>query len=336
MNYNLQRLRAAAAIAVLLFHSVPIYERVGGSLGFFRPVLAAGYAGVDLFFVLSGFIIARVVSDERYDAVAVFRFLEKRAYRIFLGYWPILGVSVLFYQETMPERAGGLSVATNLFLLSNQATELVIGQAWSLSYELFFYLSFGLLAFFHSRVRTTLLVGYSAVVLLLNLANPGLAKCLIVNPYVIELFAGALLGSATTIRWEKLRVGVLALIASFLFGVWIGFEMRAPLARALILGGAGMALIALAEVLRRRGVNRVSFMSRLGDSSFSLYLVHYVMLEGFSVFLLPVAPLEPYLRFVLGIWLGGIVCVSHVFYLWIERPLYDYVCAVRGLRANHP
>lgn len=86
MNYNIQSLRAFVAIAVLFFHAIPFYARAGGTLGFARSLLVNGYAGVDLFFVLSRFNIAKSFRTRIQDLTVVRRFLEKREFRIFLGY----------------------------------------------------------------------------------------------------------------------------------------------------------------------------------------------------------------------------------------------------------
>ncbi|MGB7988686.1 MAG: acyltransferase [Candidatus Methylophosphatis roskildensis] len=331
MNYNLQRLRASAAIAVLLFHCVPFFERAGGSLGFLKPLIACGYAGVDLFFVLSGFIIAKGVSARHYDWTAASRFLEKRAYRIFLGYWPVLGLTVVFYMATMPERVTQVSAMTNLLLLSNRIPELVIGQAWSLSYELFFYVSFGLLALAGRRFLRSLVMGYVAVILIANLVNPELAELFVLSPFLLELFAGAVLGSVSTQHWPRIEVWVLAVAAILLLALWIAIEMRTPLMRAFVVGGAAFSLVASAELLRLRGVNGVSTLSRLGDSSYSLYLIHYQLLEAFSIFVMPVAGLKPYLPAIFCVWVGMIIGVSHLFHRVVERPLYDFVCEFRRL-----
>lgn len=178
------------------------------------------------------------------------------------------------------------------------------------------------------------LASYTMIVLAANTVGPMLAKSLVLNPYLVELFAGALLGGAASTGWAKIPVRLLVSIAVLLLAIWIGFDLRAPLARALILGGAAMALVASAEVLRCRGVNGVSLLSRLGDSSYSLYLIHYALLEAFSVFLLPRAPLQPYLPLVCTAWIIGMVCVSHAFHLFVERPIYDFVCAIRNLRES--
>jgi peptidoglycan/LPS O-acetylase OafA/YrhL len=332
VNYNIQSLRAFAAIAVLLFHAISFYERAGGTLGFIRPLLANGYAGVDLFFVLSGFIIAKSVGPRIQDFAAVRRFVEKRAYRIFLGYWPLLLVVTLFYLWSMPYRLEQASGIKSFFLLSNRIPDLVIGQSWSLSHELFFYLSFGLLTLINRVISNVLVMVYGAAIVVANVADPSVAKGFFLNPHFLELIAGMILGNSSTTRLRRDNLLLLVPVAALSLILWGALPTPAPLTRIVVLGGAALALVASADVLRNMGVNRVSIMSRLGDSSYSLYLVHYVLLEVFAAYALPADALKPYLPQLFWVWVVVIVMAAHMFHLAIERPLYDRVCAYRGLR----
>lgn len=90
--------------------------------------------------------------------------------------------------------------------------------------------------------------------------------------------------------------------------------------------------MASADVLRNAGSNRVSILSRLGDSSIFLYLVRYVLLEVSAAYLLPAHALKPYLPQFFWVWVIQIVMAAHMFHLAVEKPLYDTVCASRGLR----
>ncbi|MBK8337376.1 MAG: acyltransferase [Sterolibacteriaceae bacterium] len=332
MNYNIQSLRAFAAIAVMLFHAIPFYERAGGSLGFVRPMLANGYAGVDLFFVLSGFIIAKSFGTRIQDFTAVKRFLEKRAYRIFVGYWPLLLLVTLFYLELMPHRLEQVSGIKSFFLLSNRIPDLVIGQSWSLSHELFFYFAFGLLTLIDRVISNMIVVVYGAAIVVANVTDPNVAKGFFLNPHFLELFAGMFLGKSSMTRFGRVELLLLVPAAALLLVLWGALVTPAPLTRAVVLGGAAFALVASADVLRNAGINRVSIMSRLGDSSYSLYLVHYFLLEVFAAYLLPADALKPYLPQFFWVWVVLIVMAAHIFHFAIEKPLYDTVCASRGLR----
>jgi exopolysaccharide production protein ExoZ len=62
MHNNIQALRAVAAILVVLFHSCNLYLKLGSPILFFASVAFKGNIGVDIFFVISGFVIAHTTS----------------------------------------------------------------------------------------------------------------------------------------------------------------------------------------------------------------------------------------------------------------------------------
>lgn len=334
MNYNIQILRAVAALWVLLFHAIPFYERVGGDLGMLKPLFAVGYAGVDLFFVISGFIIARTFRKTRAAPREVARFLEKRLYRIYLGYWPMLILASVFYLWAMPARLDQIDIVRTLFLLSHRIPDLVIGQAWSLSFELFFYLAFALLALLGWRTGLYLVLTYAAVIVALNLRDPEIAKGFPANPLMLELFAGMLLGRSALGNgrpdWRALLLTVGMGVALFAF--WMNLTVPTRLTTRLCLGCSALALVVAAEMFKARGCSWPSLLIRLGDSSYSLYLIHYLLLEMFVFYLMPIAALKSLLPTLFGLWLVGIVAISHGFYLGIEKPIYDFACRARGLK----
>ena len=100
-----------------------------------------GFAGVDIFFVLSGFVIWWT-SSRAEGVVYAIRFLSKRLSRIYLGYWPCLAISILVATFWWPVLLMDKSRIGNVFLIGEGFTGLVIGQAWSLAYELYFYAVF--------------------------------------------------------------------------------------------------------------------------------------------------------------------------------------------------
>jgi len=57
-------LRAIAALLVLLHHTLPHYEVMGGSLSFIKQLSSWGFVGVDIFFIISGFIMAYTTIDK--------------------------------------------------------------------------------------------------------------------------------------------------------------------------------------------------------------------------------------------------------------------------------
>ncbi|ONM65382.1 hypothetical protein B0B24_30975, partial [Pseudomonas aeruginosa] len=83
-------LRGVAIGAVLLFH---FGEQTGADIPWLSPVFTAGWAGVDLFFVLSGFLVGRLILIELADTGGFdrTRFLVRRCFRL----WPVLYLYLL-------------------------------------------------------------------------------------------------------------------------------------------------------------------------------------------------------------------------------------------------
>jgi exopolysaccharide production protein ExoZ len=131
MLANLQLLRALAAIAVVVFHF--------GLMPSTGLQFTAGAAGVDLFFVLSGFIIAYSSSrDPRH-------FLARRVLRIIPAYWIATIIAALFTPQSMAWHDASAWLIQSLFYLPGpQGRPALIFVAWTLVYELAFYVVYWL------------------------------------------------------------------------------------------------------------------------------------------------------------------------------------------------
>ncbi|RST30170.1 acyltransferase [Sphingomonas ginkgonis] len=291
---TVQALRFAAAGLVVLAHCAS---------GYFLP----GTAGVDLFFVISGFIITRLLSDR-----SALEFAADRLTRIYPIYWlasvPLL---VMGWDGSLQRLLTSLTLWPWFGEL--KLPFLVVG--WTLSFEMLFYLGAGLVLW--SR-RTIPLLGL-AYLLFLGFGYAGAHPLFayLGNPMVLEFLAGVLIACLPLTRFRA--IGLLAALAGIIaipllgrpeFG-WpdhmLGFTSRAflwgPFA-ALIVWGA----------LQWEGAFRGRLWDWIvegGDASYSLYLVHPTILL--------LAPANPYLKLALM----PLVCVaaSFPFHWWVERPL---------------
>ena len=141
--YGLQMLRAIAAFAVIVRHTLDMSN--GSEAGRFSPdwMTTSGAAGVDLFFVISGFIMVYVSFPPGRSPDSPKDFIVKRATRIFPLYWicsaAIIAISAVGFLRNMDI---DLSVIVNsIFLLPGNKLVFV---AWTLSYEVYFYLIFSI------------------------------------------------------------------------------------------------------------------------------------------------------------------------------------------------
>ena len=142
--YFLQVCRGFAALLVVFFHGKIIINRELHQDSLLN-IFSFGWAGVDFFFVLSGFIIFYIHQAD-IGKVNKFRpFITKRFLRIYLMYWIVLFFKVVIsnsYQYSFAELFKAI-------LLIPQANDILednfLGVSWTLSYEMFFYLCFAAL-----------------------------------------------------------------------------------------------------------------------------------------------------------------------------------------------
>src|SRR4051812_32854206 len=139
--------RAIAAISVAAFHASEAVIRRAPEVGWLRQ-FEFGKLGVDLFFVISGFIIFYIHANDIGRPQALGRYLYRRATRIYPIYWILFALVVPLY-FIFPSAGDGtardpVSLIRSFFLLPNPRGP-VIGVAWTLVYEISFYAMFSLL-----------------------------------------------------------------------------------------------------------------------------------------------------------------------------------------------
>jgi len=302
--YSMEGLRGLAILLVFLVHYVTLSEPwISESVRthyWASLVRSLGNVGVDLFFVLSGYLIYGMLLKKQRPFIP---YLRRRIERIYPTFGAVLALyillSVLFPAKSkIPHNAAdaALYVAENLLLLPGVFDiDPIITVAWSLSYELFFYLSVPFLVFFLQlrRWTSTGRFAFFFLVAALILALPQFVgghvrlAMFISGMLVFEVsthgrlpvrmeflgFLGLVLGLACTVaqytygfsgQW---KFATLAL--SFFLLCWTCFSLDGPTSRAF----------------------RWTPLRWLGNISYSYYLIHGLVLNAIF-FLLPklVAP----------------------------------------------
>lgn len=331
---SIQFLRAIAALAVVAFHTDGNVALYGWTPHAFSRVAHYGEIGVDIFFVISGFVIALVSAGAPPGVRTAREFLAARVARIVPIYWLVsaafaaLLLAAPAYFE--PWTFGSTHVvAANLlasfvFVPSLNASGLiapVLNVGWTLNYEAWFYVVFAV-ALCVTRRPLALVAAVLAGTSLLRLAHgAGVPFLFYTNPIVLEFVAGCCLGT-----WyaRGARLPLRAALA-VLVGVIVLHRFYAPTLtednRFVVFGLPAFALVATALSLETR-VRWGRLMLRLGDASYSLYLTHLLalplvlklMLMADRAHRLPGDAVAAIV--VLGAVLAGFAC-----HLWLERPL---------------
>ncbi|GLQ22075.1 exopolysaccharide production protein ExoZ [Algimonas porphyrae] len=339
---HVQALRGLAALLVLLAHMAQVEIR-----GTDRTILPEsfdwGMMGVDLFFVISGFIMVFVTRNWRenhlHDRLArVGEFLFARVTRIYPLYW-IVTLALFMVWMLRPDMVFSSSpnepqIFNTVFLVPAYAYPL-LEVGWTLVYEMGFYLLFGLLLLAPARWRPWGLLAWAAITLTGNLSGWQTGSAIAFhafNPLVFEFLAGAATG-LIFLRIKGDRIYGAILLAIGLAGLFMWFFSAVPFQdgwpRVLCLTLPSCAVLLGAAWMDRAGLRAPRFMVHLGDWSYALYLTHLLTLVLVAR-LWRKAGLEDVPSIVLLVVMGvAAILVAALTYRLIERPLLTLAKASR-------
>ncbi|CCD99466.1 acyltransferase [Bradyrhizobium sp. STM 3809] len=301
---SIQVLRALAAVMVVLFHT---------------KTFTQGYAGVDIFFVISGFIMGTVGIKE-----TPVNFFRQRLIRIAPLYWTMTlimcGFSLIphFFRNFRFD-AESLIKSVLFIPYVDQAGHVwpLVIAGWTLNYEMFFYLVFtlglviGRPRFFSSSLMLLLIfVGFLG-------AKDGAFAQTYTDPILLEFVAGMALSARAPLG--GLRLGLAQLMAgagAFAVIGLTGFVPGDGVPRLIFLGLPSLLLVSGALSVERAGYwPRLTFAVVLGDASYSLYLTHGFVVSAAE----KVSPLHPYLNAIAVLLISCIAAV--LCYRCFEAPL---------------
>src|ERR1700712_2382457 len=202
MLLHIQVLRFFAALAVVAFHAWGVAPD-----GFKVPESAIAFAlsyggrGVDLFFVISGFIIFYATHGAKLTPA---EFLRKRIERIVPLYFAVIALVTLL-ALTLPATFGTPDWYTPRHILKSLAFIAftdgdmpVVYVGWSLEYEMYFYLATALLMALTRNVWRNIAVMFSAVAILGQIPGVGAALgnyAFFADPMILEFVLGVIVGS---------------------------------------------------------------------------------------------------------------------------------------------
>ena len=299
---ELQGLRGIAVLAVVIYHC---HARLEGTWIHYASLW--GWAGVNLFFTLSGFLITSILIEARGKPHYFRNFYARRALRIWPVYFLLLivcySVPEWFLGDTLANQSHWQTlVSYALFVQNLRHTSLpgTLGPTWSLAIEEQYYFVWAPLvflsamAFFRGRFTRLFLPAI-------------LLAMLIVSPLVRHLHPHWLTGTHTLIHLDGIALG--SLLALGLYGIpmarkawlWIGVVCAVPgfaaaatiaggtslLDTALAFGFVGVMLISIAgtgarnwlAVVLRRGP-----LTYYGKISYGMYMTHILVFVYFGNF----------------------------------------------------
>lgn len=329
-----QALRGIAVLMVTLFHIDISGRLVNPEWNLFASFKYFGYGGVNLFFVISGFIMVYISQDgwgngERWKGFVLGRIL--RVYPTYLAIYAITFLVFFVWLGKPSCLAGNLTkIVGSLVLIHDPGDMCYVPQAWTLHWEIWFYLIFSVVFFLNRRLAIALGALWAAASVVIVAYQSSVSGWLF-NWAVYNLHF--LSGAAVCLAAPYLRGRALPLIALasglFLGAAYLNAEGLMDTEnlnhRLLQFVPASVLLLCGCLLLERSGVQPPRWLKLSGDASYSIYLVQLTILLV-------------YRRMTAGMphdfvshtaWgLGALVaCVGggYLFYRIVEKPLIRFL-----------
>tara|TARA_R110002072_G_scaffold89232_4_gene199949 strand:- start:75947 stop:76966 length:1020 start_codon:yes stop_codon:yes gene_type:complete len=322
--HEIQSLRAIASISVLFGHAQNEARHIA-QVGYnFEKISFPWNWGVDLFFVISGFIMVYTSTRLFGQQGAAKKFLTRRFIRIVPLYWFFTSLAVVVLL-VLPSAADTTKLAWShtaysyLFLPATAPSSQIaptLDLGWTLNYEMYFYVLFAAFLFLPMRWAVTgltiFLGGTIAIAALVDIQLTALLFWF--KPIVLEFALGMLLGLAYL---KNLRTNWTTNLIIGAIGVAL---LAADLNQTrLIAYGIPACMIFYAIVFSSNRISHPKWLSSLGDSSYTLYLSHPFALGSCALIW---KWLEPDASLFIFAVLASVVAIvsAHIFYLVAEAP----------------
>jgi peptidoglycan/LPS O-acetylase OafA/YrhL len=328
---GIQYLRFVAAAMVLLGHLFMQAHNAGlveDDLYAILDTYPLG-AGVDLFFVISGFIISSVSSTSPVSVRASVDFYVHRVIRVVPIYWLytlLMVLAVVLVGAGSSDKNFDLAdvVTSMLFIpwrLESGVIRPVLAQGWTLHYEFYFYTVMAICIVVAGRFRLLLVAGIiAALFAIARLSGNGSPLGLLLGyDVVFEFLYGAALFQ---MRERLLRLSSSTRVGLAVLGfVLLGFASAMPsVPRSLSLGLPALLIVAAFVAYAPARASRFRRLCEfLGDASYSLYLSHPFSGHGLLLIFKRLGIADFPLFLLLGLLVS--VAVAGVSYLAIERPV---------------
>ena len=325
---NIQALRGFAALAVVSAHL--------GNLTHYDPnipviVTKAGVFGVDIFFVMSGYIIASVTGGERWGRI--YPLAIGRIWRIAPLYWLLTLPELPWRSIVAYARDGALFTNWEYYLKSflfipafSPGSSLLapaLNQGWSLIYEMAFYGTWlAMMLGPRTHLLPKLMVGLTCVFLSGTIAPEGSVwRAFAANPIIYEFALGVMIAEIMALSpapvLSRLQNSLL-IVAAVLLMVVLDSQFAVE-NRLWIFGLPAAVMVAAAIDLEKSDCRAPRWLCFLGDASYAIYLIEAGMIAAVAALLAHLPGLPASVK-LLTIGLAAVAagCVVHVLY---ERPL---------------
>ena len=269
---NIQALRAFAAMNVVFFHIIFNAKIYGHPIAIFDFLDRWGSNGVDLFFVISGFVMIYI---QHLKQKTPFGFFRDRVVRIVPIYWffcVLIAVLLLLAPALFKEMVFSASwFFSSLFFMSAifEQRDPIVFVGWTIEYEMLFYLLFGVSIFAKTLSKSCMATILLILIGILIFGAP---------PIMLEFVFGMLVGWVYVNKTTPAPIALASLllgVSTLLLSIWI----KDIGVSRVVISGIPSALIVFGCV--NMGQMKSNLFTKIGDSSYSIYLIQIFTIPAF-------------------------------------------------------
>lgn len=323
MLISIQFLRGIAALMVVITHAS--HKGNQYNINFFEGYHIGG-SGVDLFFIISGFIMCYTTHNKD---ISAYQFIKNRVQRIIPLYWLLSSLALiayLIYPSLVNSSGGKTDVLASFFLIPSE-NKFLIQNGWTLSYEFYYYFIFALFIF----ITSTNFYRYSSIsFMILFLVTIGFIYkpstpflSFLTNNLLFEFLLGILAFFIFKNNKLSYGYGLLSFLTGVFLLIFININGDFNLSRSLVYGipmfFVFIGFVSFESILSQLKNPFFNSLGYLGDSSYSLYLAHPFFLSPTALILNKLGISNMYI-FSSSLILGSII-FGYCTYLYIEKPL---------------
>lgn len=334
---NIQALRGVAVLLVVLFHLMVVENKYDPGNALLPKFLNIGTAGVDLFFVISGFVMVIVTRGQFQQLASAVTFFYHRITRIYPLYWFYSGLILIVYlihPELVNASQGHQANIIKSFLLLPQDKLPLLLVGWTLIHEMYFYCIITLLLFMPEKYFKYGLIIWGLLIIAAEFIwtkNASPAFLLITHPLTFEFIAGCLIARliySGINKYSRLS-GILGLGLLLIFYSFYYHQASNPIpdnwSRVIVFGLACMLLVYAAAALEVRGKLLPRFLDIIGNASYSIYLSHILVLSVLGRFLSRNFAQHFWIHLtILIIMLAAVIIFGSLSYRFLEKPLIRF------------
>lgn len=281
MIISIQYMRGIAALLVVFSHIAHKVSQHSPNNIYLPSNI--GELGVDLFFIISGFIMVYISSVKENN---IYDFLTSRFVRIIPLYWILTTAALLvyLYEPSLINSSGGTTSIINSYFLIPDENKFLVQNGWTLSYEFYFYFIFSIGIFISYKNRSTVVT-----FILIALATYGFYQNsdeFIFNSFLIEFALGIisfqLYSKLPSLRPAYIYSFITISLSGFIF-LDTGIRIIDNVLPVFFLF---LTILYLEPFFQKNSkFILLKFTEMIGNSSYSLYLLHPFVLSGITIIL---------------------------------------------------